>query len=74
MNSILESLQDRAVERELRQNAKQNKEKTEWEHFWNDCGCKLLIHACSSGSSRSLESVKALINITKSTVGYLPER
>ena len=72
--SILETLQERTVERELRQNAKQSKEKTEWEHFWTDHGKNLLVYACSCGSSRALESVKVLINITKSTLGLLPTR
>ena len=73
LNSILESLQKRTVERELRQNAKQNKEKTEWEYFWTYCGSRLLLHACSSSSSRALDSIKVLVKITKSTLGHLPK-
>ena len=64
--SILQSLQERAVKREQRQNAKQNNEKTQWKKFWEDYGRKLLVHACSSRSSRALDSVKVLISITKS--------
>ena len=69
-NSILETLQQRAIERERKQNAKQNREKTEWKHFWRVYGCKLLVHACSSSSSRALDSMKVLINITKATLGF----
>ena len=69
--SILEALHDRAVERELRQNATQNKEKTEWEYFWKIQGQQLMLYASSCGS---LDSVKVLVKTTKSTLGYLPKR
>lgn len=48
--SILRTLQERIVERESQPSAEQNKEKNAWNHFWEEWGPKLLIHACSHGS------------------------
>ena len=58
--SILRTLQERVIERDLLPGSKQSAEEKAWKVFWGKWGPKLFIHACSNGS---VDAVKVFIEM-----------